>query len=396
MRSLIITCLHRLSSSAIVCSAVDSVGPSGVFTTRIPCRVAASRSIRSTPMPVRAIIRRRGPMRSITSFVTNVSPATIIASAVDASVYQSLRSPTLLTEIVARPSGCSTLPVQTCACAMLVLFFSPVVLPACTAQVSRCSRDHTANIGRHADHLEALAHAFSRGLSITTKNAKGNVMFPCTHLNTFQCLYKFGFSAFGTWCETELGVEIVRSDECHIYPRHRENLIEILERLCTLNLDSHNSFIVRCPRIIWPVGDAEPVRAESPADTATAGRRILRVLYHPLRLFTRIDHRDYYAPCPCVQRPLEPLDAIPRNTHDGSTGPCIGDGRNHICHEHRILSAVFHVHDQPIKAEPRHDSCRGNAGKAQPCPQHGFAPLEFFFHLVCTHLFFPIKSLVLH
>src|SRR6266568_4461790 len=340
MRSLIITCLHRLSSSAIVCSAVDSVGPSGVFTTRIPCRVAASRSIRSTPMPVRAIIRRRGPMRSITSFVTNVSPATIIASDVDASVYKSLRSPTLLTEIVARPSstaraaGCSTLPVQTCACAMLVLFFSPVVLPACTAQVSRCSRDHTANIGRHADHLEALAHAFSRGLSITTRNAKGNVMFPCTHLNTFQCLYKFGFSAFGTWCETELGVEIVRSDECHIYSRHRENLIEILERLCTLNLDSHNSFIVRCPRIIWPVGDAEPVRAESPADTATAGRRILR--------------------------------------------------------------AVFHVHDQPIKAEPRHDSCRGNAGKAQPCPQHGFAPLEFFFHLVCTHLFFPIKSLVLH
>src|SRR5260370_9044798 len=215
---------------------------------------------------------------------------------------------------------------------MLVLSFSPGVRPAWTAQVSRCGRDHTTDIGRHADHLEALAYSFSRGLSITTKNAKGNVMFPCTHLNTFQCLYKFGFSAFGTWCETELGVEIVRSDECHIYSRHRENLIEILERLCTLNLDGHDSFIVRRPRIIWPVSDAKPVRAESPADTATARRRILPVLYHPLPLFTPIDHRTPYPPCSCVQRPLEPLDAIPRNTHDGSTGPGIGNGRNHISH----------------------------------------------------------------
>src|SRR5712692_8290069 len=80
--------------------------------------------MRSTPMPVRAMMRKRGPMRSITSPVTNVCPTTIMASAVDASAYQSLRSPTLLTETVARPSstarasGCSALPVHMCACGM--------------------------------------------------------------------------------------------------------------------------------------------------------------------------------------------------------------------------------------------------------------------------------------
>ena len=140
-----ITCLQRLSSSAIACSAVDSVGPSGAFTTRMPRRVASARSMRSTPMPGRAIMRRHGPMRSITSPVTNVAPSTMIASAVDASAYQSLRSPTALTEMVARPSstarasGCSALPVQTCACCILALSFwsrsCPIRAPSLNANV---------------------------------------------------------------------------------------------------------------------------------------------------------------------------------------------------------------------------------------------------------------------
>ncbi len=57
---------------------------------------------------------------------------------------------------------------------------------------------------------------------------------------------------------------------------------------------------------------------------------------------------------------------------------------------------MFHIHDEPIKAEPRHDSCGGHAGKAQPGPQRRLAPFEFFFHQVCSHrlLIFLVMQLL--
>ena len=45
----------RASISAIVCSAVLSVLPAGVFITTMPCRVAASLSMLSVPTPARTI-----------------------------------------------------------------------------------------------------------------------------------------------------------------------------------------------------------------------------------------------------------------------------------------------------------------------------------------------------
>ena len=119
-------------------------------------------------------------------------------------------------------------------------------------------------------------------------------------------------------------MEIVWPDECYIYPWHRENFIEILQCKCTLNLDGHDNFIIRHACIIWPICDAEPIGTESSADTTSAQRRIFRIFYNALCLLTRIDHWDNYAPCSGIQRPLEPLDAIDRDTHHGGAGSSIG------------------------------------------------------------------------
>jgi hypothetical protein len=48
------------------------------------------------------------------------------------------------------------------------------------------------------------------------------------------------------------------------------------------------------------------------------------------------------------------------------------------------MRGVFHIHNEPIKAEPRHDSGRGDTGKAQPGSQRRFTTIKFFFHLIGT------------
>ena len=65
---------------AIVCSAVETVFPPGVFITTIPCRVAAGTSMLSTPTPARTITLSRGWSRS-TSAVSWVPDRITIPSA---------------------------------------------------------------------------------------------------------------------------------------------------------------------------------------------------------------------------------------------------------------------------------------------------------------------------
>ena len=61
-----LTCLATASIRAIVCSAVDSVGPSGVLQKTTRWRVAASRSTLSMPIPVRTRMRRLGnPVKDV-------------------------------------------------------------------------------------------------------------------------------------------------------------------------------------------------------------------------------------------------------------------------------------------------------------------------------------------
>src|SRR5947209_19887964 len=103
-------------------------------------------------------------------------------------------------------------------------------------------------------------------------------------LDTFQCIYEFGFSPLGAWREAELSVEIVRPDKYHVYTRDRNNVIEILYRLCAFNLDGHDNFIVRRSRILWPIGDAKSVCDIGSAYTTLNPWRIICVLNYHLRL----------------------------------------------------------------------------------------------------------------
>src|SRR5205807_2907994 len=180
-----------------------------------------------------------------------------------------------------------------------------------------------------------------------------NVIFHCSRPDAFQRIHKFGFGSLCARRKAKLCVEIVRSDECHIYTRQRENVIEILHRLCTLNLNGHDNFIVRHTRILWPIGNTKSIRPKSPTDTTSATGRIFCVLYYPLCFFSRIDHWHDDSPGTSIQCPLEPLDAVRGHTHERSTGPCIGNSAHHASHKHRIMRAMFHIHDEPTKAEPR-------------------------------------------
>ena len=73
-----LTCLATASIKATVCSAVDSVGPSGVLQKTTRWRVAASRSTLSMPIPVRTRMRRLGN-RSKTSSLYRMAEAARIA-----------------------------------------------------------------------------------------------------------------------------------------------------------------------------------------------------------------------------------------------------------------------------------------------------------------------------
>src|SRR6185503_14571843 len=69
----------NVSASAIVCSAADTMLPSGAFTTYTPCAVAAGTSMLSTPTPARPTTARRGAASKIFA-VTFVSLRTMSAS----------------------------------------------------------------------------------------------------------------------------------------------------------------------------------------------------------------------------------------------------------------------------------------------------------------------------
>jgi hypothetical protein len=73
------TCRASASSKATVCSATDTLLPPGAFITTTPRRVAALRSMLSTPVPARPITRSRVAAAS-RSAVTLVALRTASAS----------------------------------------------------------------------------------------------------------------------------------------------------------------------------------------------------------------------------------------------------------------------------------------------------------------------------
>src|SRR5579863_1478474 len=138
----------------------------------------------------------------------------------------------------------------------------------------RRSSDHAAEIGCHADHLEPLPDTGGGGFAIAAKYASGDGIFLCNGFYTFQSLHEFGFGSVATGGQAKLSMEIVWSDKCYIYAWHRENFIEILERLHAFNLNCYDNGIVRGLCVTRPIGDAESIRAERTADTSSTNRRI--------------------------------------------------------------------------------------------------------------------------
>ncbi len=100
--------------SAIVCSAVLSVLPPGVFITTMPCRVAASLSILSVPTPARTIaFRRRFPSSASAVIFTplrQIAPSNCCNVSRSSSPFRPVRTSYSMPGAAAsssRPSGAS-------------------------------------------------------------------------------------------------------------------------------------------------------------------------------------------------------------------------------------------------------------------------------------------------
>ena len=86
----------RASISAIVCSAVLSVLPPGVFITTMPQRVAASLSMLSVPTPARTIaFSRRLPSSDSAVIFTplrQIAPSNCVSASRSASPFSPVRT----------------------------------------------------------------------------------------------------------------------------------------------------------------------------------------------------------------------------------------------------------------------------------------------------------------
>src|SRR5207248_10960247 len=101
--------------------------------------------------------------------------------------------------------------------------------------------------------------------------------------------------------------------------------------------------------------------------------------------FTSIDHRNEYAPRSGVQSPVKPLNTVVRNTNERGTDTGIRDDSDHISHQGGVLSAVLHIHQEPVKAKSSHDACRRCTGNTQPGTQRRLTLLELLLDVVCAH-----------
>src|SRR5947209_4007510 len=129
-------------------------------------------------------------------------------------------------------------------------------------QIMGCSSYHATDIRGHTDHLEALAYSLSRSRSIAAKDTQRHLVLARGHFNAVQGQHKFGFSTFSARRQAKLSMQIVRADKRHVDAWRRENLIDVLQPLKTLDLNDHHDLLVRSVSIAVPVSDAKAIGAK--------------------------------------------------------------------------------------------------------------------------------------
>src|SRR4051812_27466909 len=171
------------SMSAIVCSAVLSVLPPGVFMTTMPCRVAASLSMLSVPTPARTIaFRRRLPSSAsgvIFTPLRQIAPSNWPSASRSASPFSPVRTSYSMPGAavsISKPSGASvsrtiTRGMMLANLSVPLAEFSHKVSQLLDASYGHCIVDRRANAADRAVTLQichcvllCLLHEFGRKL----------------------------------------------------------------------------------------------------------------------------------------------------------------------------------------------------------------------------------------
>src|SRR5581483_4653106 len=180
------------------------------------------------------------------------------------------------------------------------------------SQMEGCTADEAGGVAGGADHVKALANTIGRRFSAATEHAQGDMMALCCLLDLVERGDKFGLGSFRAWRQAQLHMQIVGTNKGDIDPRHREDLIEIFQRLGAFYLHADEDLVIGLLSVTPAVAETKAVWAKDAADAAHAQGRIFGPAHGLFGVGARVDHRDDNAPRACIERPLDPVDAILR------------------------------------------------------------------------------------
>src|SRR5579883_3052395 len=102
-------------------------------------------------------------------------------------------------------------------------------------------------------------------------------------------------------------MQIIGANEGDIDPRHREDLIEIFQRLGAFDLHADEDLVVGLLGVTPAIAEAKAIWPEDAADAAHALWRIFGPAHSLFGVGTGVNHRDDNAPRSCIERPLDPV-----------------------------------------------------------------------------------------
>src|SRR5437870_11422509 len=114
-------------------------------------------------------------------------------------------------------------------------------------------------------------------------------------------------------------MQVFWPDKSHVHTWNAQDVIQICHTLSAFNLQDHQDLGI-CPlRIAHPIGCSETIWCKGPADTSCPFGWVFTPSHRLLSLFSCVHHWHNHTPCPCIQRPLEPLLIITRKAYQWST-----------------------------------------------------------------------------